>query len=116
MSSVLVLDNYDSFTYNLVHLLHDVGCKEVEVVRNDKIDLAQVAGYDRVVLSPGPGIPCEAGLMPDLVRQYAPTLPILGVCLGHQCIAEVFGATLINMEQVVHGKATAARVIEENYQ
>lgn len=112
MAGLLILDNYDSFTYNLVHLLRDLGCQSLEVVRNDKIDLAQVASYDRIVLSPGPGLPSEAGLMPDLVKQYAASKPILGVCLGHQCIAEIFGGKLINLEEVVHGKATVTRVVD----
>lgn len=106
MTHVLVLDNYDSFTYNLVHLLRELGCRDLDVARNDKIDLAAIASYDKIVLSPGPGIPSEAGIMSDLVRSYAPNKAILGVCLGHQCIAEVFGGKLGNLENVVHGKAT----------
>jgi anthranilate synthase component 2 len=109
---LLVLDNYDSFTYNLVHLLHEVGVQDITVARNDKISLDDVAAYESIVLSPGPGIPNEAGIMPDLVRRYAPTKKILGVCLGHQCIGEVFGAGLVNMPQPVHGKAVRTQLLE----
>jgi anthranilate synthase component II len=109
---LLVLDNYDSFTYNLVHLLRQLGVKGVEVLRNDKITLDAVSGYDKIVLSPGPGVPREAGIMPELVRRYAATRSILGVCLGHQCIGEVFGATLVNMRAPVHGKATATIICD----
>jgi anthranilate synthase component 2 len=106
---ILVLDNYDSFTYNLVHLLQGLGC-EVEVVRNDKVDIETAVSFDGIVLSPGPGIPAEAGRMPELVAKLAPVKPILGVCLGHQCIGETFGAKLLNMPEVIHGKATKVQV------
>lgn len=109
---ILVLDNYDSFTYNLVHLMRDLGCESIEVIRNDKIDLEKVSSYDKIVLSPGPGIPSEAGSMPELVKRYASSKSILGVCLGHQCIGEIFGATLVNLKQPVHGKALSARVTD----
>jgi anthranilate synthase component II len=112
MSKILVLDNYDSFTYNLVHLVRHIGCEELEVVRNDKVNLDEVARFDKILLSPGPGIPSEAGLMPELVKRYAPTKSILGVCLGHQCIGEVFGATLVNLTEVVHGKGLEAEVVD----
>ena len=112
MKRILVLDNYDSFTYNLVHLLKELGATDLEVHRNDKISLDDVEKYGKIVLSPGPGIPLEAGIMPDLVRRFAPTKSILGVCLGHQCIGEVFGATLFNMPQVVHGKATDTKILD----
>ncbi|WGD35168.1 aminodeoxychorismate/anthranilate synthase component II [Olleya sp. YS] len=102
---VLVIDNYDSFTYNLVHYLEDLDC-EVTVKRNDKLTLDDVEAFDKIVLSPGPGIPDEAGLLKAIIKQYAPTKSILGVCLGQQAIGEVFGGTLINLEDVYHGVAT----------
>ncbi len=102
---VLVIDNYDSFTYNLVHYLEDLDC-EITVKRNDKLALEEVETFDKIVLSPGPGIPDEAGLLKDIIKQYAPTKSILGVCLGQQAIAEVFGGLLINLEEVYHGVAT----------
>lgn len=108
---LLVLDNYDSFTYNLVHLVREIAAAEegialdaLDVIRNDKIPLDDVAAYDKILLSPGPGIPEEAGSMPALIQRYAPSKSILGVCLGHQAIGEAFGATLWNMDQVMHGK------------
>lgn len=107
---ILVLDNYDSFTYNLVHLLRELGVDGLEVHRNDKIALEAVEGYDKILLSPGPGLPSEAGIMPDLIRKYAATKSILGVCLGHQGISEIFGAQLENMQEVLHGVATKAIV------
>ncbi len=99
---ILVLDNYDSFTYNLVYILRELHDR-VEVVRNDKIALEAVAAYDKILLSPGPGVPIEAGIMQDLVREYATSKSILGICLGHQGIGEVFGGTLENMTDVLHG-------------
>ena len=104
---ILVLDNYDSFVYNLVYILKDLGNK-VDVFRNNEITLEEVGKYDKILLSPGPGIPSEAGIMQALIREYAPVKSILGVCLGHQGIAEVFGATLENMGEVLHGVATKA--------
>jgi len=104
--NVLVIDNYDSFTYNLVQYFRELlGCR-VEVVRNDKLSLEEAAPYDVLVFSPGPGLPSEAGLMPALLQQYAATKVILGVCLGHQAIAEAFGGTLRNLSSVYHGIAT----------
>lgn len=111
---LLVLDNYDSFTFNLVHLLREIGGRDIEVFRNDKISVDAVAAYDEIVLSPGPGIPLEAGIMPELVKRYAPDKKILGICLGHQCIGEVFGATLTNLEAPFHGVATDCRIIDAN--
>lgn len=108
---ILVLDNYDSFTYNLVYILRELH-PVVEVFRNDKIALAEVDAYDKILLSPGPGIPSEAGIMQELVRQYAPTKSILGVCLGEQGIAEVFGATLENMSDVLHGVSHEVTVVD----
>ncbi len=106
---VLVIDNYDSFTYNLVHYLEDLGCL-VTVRRNDQLTLADVAPFDKIVLSPGPGIPDEAGLLKQIIAHYAPTKSILGVCLGQQAIGEVFGGSLINLEKVYHGVATKIKV------
>ncbi len=108
---ILVLDNYDSFTYNLVYILRELH-DDVEVHRNDKIALEDVAQYDKILLSPGPGIPSEAGIMQDLIRTYAPTKSIMGVCLGHQGIGEVFGATLINMPDVLHGISDKAIITD----
>jgi anthranilate synthase component 2 len=107
---ILVLDNYDSFTYNLVHLLYELGLEEaVEVFRNDEISLDAVEAYDKILLSPGPGLPSEAGIMPALIRRYAPHKSILGVCLGHQAIGEAFGACLSNLPEVLHGVASPMR-------
>ena len=99
---VLLFDNYDSFTYNLLHIVKELGA-EVEVYRNDKIDLEEIDRFDKILLSPGPGIPEEAGILLPLIKRYAPTKSILGVCLGEQAIGEAFGATLINLTQVHHG-------------
>ncbi len=111
---ILVLDNYDSFTYNLVHMLRDLGC-EPDVIRNDKIELADVAHYDKILLSPGPGIPSEAGVMQDLIKTYAPSKDILGVCLGHQGIAEAFGSSLLNLDSVLHGVTSTVTFKSEDY-
>ncbi len=101
---ILVFDNYDSFTYNLVHIIKELGYeKDMDVIRNDKLTIEDVAKYDKILLSPGPGIPEEAGIMMDLIKTYAPTKSIFGVCLGHQGIGESFGADLINMDVVLHG-------------
>jgi anthranilate synthase component 2 len=105
MKKILVIDNYDSFTYNLVHYLEDLDC-DVTVKRNDRLSLEEVDAYDKIVLSPGPGIPDEAGLLKAIIKQYAPTKSILGVCLGQQAIAEVFGGTINNLDEVFHGVAT----------
>jgi anthranilate synthase component 2 len=102
---LLLVDNYDSFTFNLCQLVREITGAEPEVFRNDKIKLEDVANYDKILLSPGPGLPSEAGILPELVIRYAKTKSILGVCLGHQCIAEVFGAKLENMSRVCHGQA-----------
>jgi anthranilate synthase component II len=103
---ILVFDNYDSFTYNLVHLVKKIVHDEVDVYRNDQLPLEKVADYDKIILSPGPGIPSEAGLLLPLIREYAPSKSILGVCLGHQAIGEAFGANLVNLSTVYHGVAT----------
>ena len=108
-TKVLVIDNYDSFTYNLVHYLEDLNC-EVTVKRNDKLTLEEVNAFNKIVLSPGPGIPDEAGLLKEIIKTYAPTKSILGVCLGQQAIGEVFGGKIINLDTVFHGVATEVKV------
>ncbi|MGB3149744.1 MAG: aminodeoxychorismate/anthranilate synthase component II [Maribacter sp.] len=110
---VLVIDNYDSFTYNLVHYLEDLDCA-VTVKRNDQLSLDDVSPFDKIVLSPGPGIPDEAGLLKDIIKAYAPTKQIFGVCLGQQAIAEVFGGTLINLDDVYHGIATKINITKDD--
>ena len=112
-ASILVIDNYDSFTYNLVHYLEDLNCK-VTVKRNDQLTLDEVETFDKIVLSPGPGIPDEAGLLKAIITRYAPTKSIFGVCLGQQAIAEVFGGSLINLEQVYHGIATKISIVKDD--
>jgi len=107
---ILVFDNYDSFTYNLVHLVEKIIHEKVDVYRNDEISQEKVNEYDKIILSPGPGIPSEAGLLLPLIKEYAATKSILGVCLGHQAIGEAFGGTLINLDKVYHGVATNIRV------
>ncbi|WP_295427826.1 anthranilate synthase component II [Prevotella sp.] len=111
---IVIIDNYDSFTYNLSHLLKELGA-EVEVVRNDKFELKDLEQYDKIVLSPGPGIPSEAGLLLDVIRTYAGRKPILGVCLGHQAIGEVFGASLENLKEVYHGVQTEGTQLGNDY-
>ena len=108
---ILMLDNYDSFTYNIVHYVESFGF-EVDVFRNDKITLEEVDKYDKIILSPGPGIPEEAGILLDVIKEYAPTKSILGICLGHQAIGQVFGAELYNVGQVIHGKARNTTITE----
>lgn len=110
---ILVIDNYDSFVYNLVHYLEEFDC-EVTVKRNDKFSLDEVENYDKILLSPGPGIPDEAGLLMELIQEYAASKPIFGVCLGQQAIAQVFGGKLENLSKVFHGVATKATIISEN--
>ncbi|RYY89956.1 MAG: aminodeoxychorismate/anthranilate synthase component II [Chitinophagaceae bacterium] len=107
---ILVFDNYDSFTYNLVHLVRTLTDAPLEVHRNDAIPLEKVAEFDKIILSPGPGIPSEAGMLLPLVKEYAATKSILGVCLGHQAIGEAFGAKLVNLASVFHGMATPVNV------
>lgn len=111
---IVIIDNYDSFTYNLSHLLKELGA-EVEVVRNDKFELKDLEQYDKIVLSPGPGIPSEAGLLLDVIRTYAGRKHILGVCLGHQAIGEVFGASLENLKEVYHGVQTEGTQMGNDY-
>ena len=108
MKKILVIDNYDSFTYNLVHYLEDLDC-EVTVYRNDEFDIDEIAHFDKILLSPGPGIPDEAGLLKAVIAKYAPTKSILGVCLGQQAIGEVFGGTLSNLDKVYHGVASMVK-------
>jgi len=113
MKKVFVIDNYDSFTYNLVHYLEELGC-EVTVKRNDQFELDELEAYPFILLSPGPGIPDESGLLKAAIERYAPTKNILGVCLGQQAIGEVFGGSLINLNKVYHGIATPVEVVEED--
>lgn len=110
----VIIDNYDSFTYNLSHLLKELGA-EVEVLRNDRFRLEELEAYDKIILSPGPGIPEEAGLLLDVIRTYAGKKPILGVCLGEQAIGQVFGGKLINLSDVFHGVQTDIRLVEPDY-
>src|SRR6266481_3560390 len=107
---ILVFDNYDSFTYNLVHLVEKILHQKTEVYRNDQIPLEKVKEYDKIILSPGPGIPVEAGLLLPLIKEYAASKSILGVCLGHQAIGEAFGGKLINLSTVYHGVATPVKL------
>lgn len=108
---ILVFDNYDSFTYNLVHLVEKITHSKVDVFRNDELALEKIKAYDKIILSPGPGIPSEAGLLLPLIREYAASKSILGVCLGHQAIGEAFGGTLTNLSSVYHGVATHIQLI-----
>ena len=110
---ILVIDNYDSFVYNLVHYLEELDC-EVVVKRNDQFYMDEVSDYDKILLSPGPGIPEEAGLLKEVISTYAGKKPILGVCLGQQAIAEVFGGSLINLKNVFHGVSTTANILVPN--
>lgn len=107
---ILVLDNYDSFTYNLVHAIKELTDAQVDVYRNDKISLEDVAAYDKIVLSPGPGVPDEAGILKPLIAQYGSSKSIFGVCLGCQAIAEVYGGRLLNMNKVYHGVSTPVKI------
>ena len=111
---IAIIDNYDSFTYNLVHLVKEMGA-QVCVLRNDRFRLEELEPFDKILLSPGPGIPSEAGLMPALIRRYAGSKPILGVCLGEQAIGEAFGGTLVNLEEVFHGVQTPCRRTADDY-
>jgi len=111
---ILVFDNYDSFTYNLVHLVEKVCDYKIDVFKNDKISLDQISKYDKILLSPGPGLPDEAGILLDVIKTYAPTRSILGVCLGLQAIGEAFGAKLKNLDNVYHGVATPVKIIKED--
>ncbi len=111
---VAMIDNYDSFTYNLVHLVKELGA-EVTVFRNDQFCLPELETFDKIMLSPGPGIPSESGLLLDVIRTYAGRKPILGICLGEQAIGEVFGSTLVNLSEVFHGVQTPVHIAREDY-
>lgn len=110
----VIIDNYDSFTYNLAHLVKELGA-EVSVVRNDQFRLSELKPFDKIILSPGPGIPTEAGLLMDVIDAYASVKPILGVCLGHQAIGEYFGGKLTNLSQVFHGIASTISITAPDY-
>lgn len=112
MNKILIFDNYDSFTYNLVHVVEKIIDGDVDVFRNDKIALDDIEKYDKIILSPGPGLPSESGLLLPLIKRFAPTKSILGVCLGQQAIAESFGGSLLNLKDVYHGVATKIKVNE----
>lgn len=111
---LLIIDNYDSFTYNIVHAVRELGIQPT-VARNDKISLAEINEYDKIIISPGPGIPSEAGILPEILREYAGKKPILGVCLGHQAIGEHFGGKLENLKEVYHGVQTPAHQTAPDY-
>jgi anthranilate synthase component 2 len=113
MQKILVFDNYDSFTYNLVHYIEEIVGHKVDVYRNDQISLEDIEKYDKILLSPGPGIPCEAGILIPLIKKWGATKSIMGVCLGHQAIAEAFGGTLANLSKVYHGVATAINITDD---
>ncbi len=111
---ILLLDNYDSFTYNLLHIVRELGY-DADVIRNDKIKIEDVNIYDKIILSPGPGIPSESGLLLPIIKQYAPYKSILGICLGEQAIGESFGATLANLDDVFHGIQTPVEIVSNDY-
>ncbi|MFN3667308.1 MAG: anthranilate synthase component II [Sediminibacterium sp.] len=111
--NILVFDNYDSFTYNLVHLVEKIIHAKVTVKRNDQIALEDVSAFDKIILSPGPGVPTEAGLLLPLIKAYAASKSILGVCLGHQAIGEAFGGKLVNLSTVYHGIATPIQLTNQ---
>ncbi|MBX9852005.1 MAG: aminodeoxychorismate/anthranilate synthase component II [Cytophagaceae bacterium] len=112
---LLVIDNYDSFVYNIVHIIRELGHATVlDIVRNDKISLKEIEKYDKILLSPGPGVPSEAGIMLDIIKTYGSKKSILGVCLGHQGIGEVYGAKLINLPEVYHGLGITTKVIQKD--
>lgn len=111
---VLLLDNYDSFTFNLKQLIIQFGVEKLDIIKNDEIEMDSVEEYDKIMLSPGPGLPSEAGLMPDIIRRFGPHKSILGVCLGHHAIAEAFGAKLFNLDQPVHGISRQAQILKSD--
>jgi anthranilate synthase component 2 len=110
MKKIIIIDNYDSFTYNLVHYLEDLNA-DVTVFRNDEFDIDELQKFDKIVLSPGPGVPKDAGLLVEVIKTYAKSKSILGICLGHQAIAEIFGGSLINLEKVHHGVSSTISII-----
>ena len=112
---ILIYDNYDSFTYNLVHMIQALGYNEVDIFRNDKINIEDIEKYDKIILSPGPGIPEDAGNMMEVIQKYSATKSILGVCLGHQGIAQAFGCKLLNMEKVLHGVDSTIKITSNDY-
>ena len=112
--NIAMIDNYDSFTFNLVHLFKEMGA-DIRVLRNDSFEPDELARYDKIMLSPGPGIPSEAGLMPEVIRRYSGVKPILGICLGEQAIGEAFGGTLVNLDEVFHGVQTPCRRTADDY-
>ena len=111
MKKMVLIDNYDSFTFNLVHYLEELNC-EVVVLRNDEFEIEELQSFDAIILSPGPGIPSESGLLLEVIKTYASTKKILGICLGHQAIGEVFGATLVNLDTVFHGVSTTITITD----
>ncbi len=111
---VLLLDNYDSFTYNLKQLIEQFGVKKLSIVKNDQIDLESVAQFDKIMLSPGAGLPSKAGIMPEIIRKFCASKPILGICLGHHAIAESFGGKLFNFKQPVHGIARQTHILKKD--
>ena len=111
---ILVFDNYDSFTYNLVQMVEQITGGRVDIFRNDQISLEEVEKYDKIILSPGPGIPTEAGILIEVIKKYAPSKSIFGVCLGQQAIAEAFGGSLINLKEIYHGVATSAKTVRKD--
>jgi anthranilate synthase component II len=111
---ILVVDNYDSFVYNLVHILHQADGVEIEVRKNDKISIEEVGMYDKILLSPGPGVPKDAGMMPEIIKVFSGTKSIFGVCLGHQAIAEAFGGSLYNLPNPLHGVDSVMEVVKED--
>lgn len=111
---IAMIDNYDSFTYNLVHLVRELGA-DITVYRNDQFELSDLEGFDKIMLSPGPGIPSEAGLLLDVIRCYAGKKPLLGICLGEQAMGEVFDGTLVNLSEVFHGVQTPCRIVADDY-
>jgi anthranilate synthase component 2 len=115
VTKILVFDNYDSFTYNLVHLVEKITHTRVEVYRNDQIPLEKIKSFDKIILSPGPGVPEEAGLLLPLIKEYAASKSILGVCLGHQAIGQAFGGSLVNLSTVYHGVATPITISKSVY-
>ena len=112
---ILVIDNYDSFVFNLVHILEALGVDKIDVVKNDRVEMNTIPAYDKILLSPGPGLPKDAGLMPEIIKMFAPFKSILGVCLGHQAIAECFGGTLFNLHEPLHGVASSITILKDDY-